>query len=185
MDIVQQNVLAAVVFFALVGLAWWAMSTVVRRQTRAIDLMRESFGKVDQVAVQPGVVTPDIEAGDVVLRSMSARISALEGRLPALAGALDSFTTLATRLSAIETAMPGIQEAYEKYADAVNRADKRDTERARKEGNTRGREQAQTAGDAAAALGLVNPPTQAELEPAAARLPGLVGNGGRKNRSAE
>jgi len=122
---------------------------------------------------------------DSLLSSMSQRLAATEGRLGAMAAELQSVAILNQRIAAIETNMPGMQEAYEKYSDSINRADKRATERARVETKSQG---FQTAGEAAGLLGAAGAGGEPALtQPAASqptnnKRPGLLGSGGRNRR---
>jgi len=123
---------------------------------------------------------------DSLLSSMSQRLAATEGRLGAMAAELQQVAILNSRVAAIETNMPGMQEAYEKYSDSINRADKRATERARVETKSQG---FQTAGEAASDLlgvaGTGGDPAStqpAAPQPTNNRRAGLLGSGGRNRR---
>jgi len=121
---------------------------------------------------------------DSLLSSMSQRLAATEGRLGAMAAELQQVAILNSRVAAIETNMPGMQEAYEKYADSINRADKRATERTRVENKSQG---FQTAGEAAADLSGAagaggNPALTQPAAPTNNKRPGLLGSGGRNRR---
>lgn len=78
--------------------------------------------------------------------ALSERISALEGQVPNLRAGIDGFAALAQRVTAVEAHMPGLQDAYETYADSLNRKDKRDTERERRAGKTAGETAAELVG---------------------------------------
>lgn len=139
-----------------------------------------------QVGTEPAPhATPaDPTTLDSLLSSMSQRLAATEGRLGAMAAELQQVAILNSRVAAIETNMPGMQEAYEKYSDSINRADKRATERARVETKSQG---FQTAGEAASLLGAVgNGGEPALTQPAAPptnnKRAGLLGSGGRNRR---
>jgi len=127
----------------------------------------------------------DTTALDAVLSSMSQRLAATEGRLGQVAAELQAVSILNSRVAAIESNMPGMQEAYEKYSDSVNRADKRATERQRVELQS-AEKSFQTAGDAAAALmgadGAGGTPTLTQPSAPTERMAGLVGSGGRGRR---
>jgi len=140
-----------------------------------------------QVGSQPAPdPTPaDPTTLDSLLSSMSQRLAATEGRLGAMAAELQQVAILNSRVAAIETNMPGMQEAYEKYSDSINRADKRATERARVETKTQG---FQTAGEAAADLagaagaGGIPALTQPVAPKPTNKRAGLLGSGGRNRR---
>jgi len=132
----------------------------------------------------PDATPADPTTLDSLLSSMSQRLAATEGRLGAMAAELQQVAILNSRVAAIETNMPGMQEAYEKYSDSINRADKRATERARVDTKSQG---FQTAGEAAALIGAAgNGGEPALTQPAAPqptnKRPGLLGSGGRNRR---
>jgi len=161
--------IAGIVFvptFLLLNLAAWLFLRVRPSQTH--------------VQVPPAPLA-DLPTQDALFRSMSERISALEGRIPVLSEALNSFTAVATRMSALESAMPALQDAYERYGDQVARADKRDTERARKGEKDQARQK--SAAEAAAELGFnAVPPQQPPgnvAAPPQTKMPGVLGSGSR------
>jgi len=134
-----------------------------------------------QVISPPVPETPalDTRIEDTAIQSLSSRLAVLEGRIGTIAATLEGVHVLTQRVASIETNMPAAQEAMEKYADSITRADKRDTERQRRFEKTSG----QTAGDAAAAL-----TGAATDEPARVVAPpennggsraGILGQGGR------
>lgn len=132
----------------------------------------------------PDAAPADPTTLDSLLSSMSQRLAATEGRLGAMAAELQQVAILNSRVAAIETNMPGMQEAYEKYSDSINRADKRATERSRVENKTQG---FQTAGEAAASLAGVagtggEPASTQPVTPTNNKRPGLLGSGGRNRR---
>lgn len=118
---------------------------------------------------------------DQAIQALSARLASVEGRIGVIAATLESVAVLNGRVAAIETNMPAVQEAYEKYADQISRADKRDTERARRNM----KDQGMSAGEAAAALtggagAGGTPPTQpAPPQNNKTPRPGVIGRGGR------
>jgi len=122
----------------------------------------------------------DTTIQDTALQSLSSRLAVAEGRIGAMAATLEGVHVLQQRVASMETNMPAAQEAMEKYADSITRADKRDTERQRRFEKTSG----PTAGDAAAALTAdVEAPTT-PLGPAPAennggKRAGILGQGGR------
>jgi len=85
---------------------------------------------------------------DTAIQAMSARLASVEGRIGTIAATMEGIAVLQQRVAAIEVNMPAVQDAYEKYADQISRADKRNTERQRRTEKLQG----QSAGDAAAAL---------------------------------
>lgn len=129
---------------------------------------------------QPPPIAPiDTAIQDTALQSISSRLAVVEGRIGAIAATLEGVHILQQRVASMETNMPAAQEAMEKYADSITRADKRDTERLRRFEKTSG----QTAGDAAAALTAdVEAPTT-PLGPTAenngGKRAGILGQGGR------
>jgi len=152
------------------GLFLWAAAR--RRQT--------------QVGGPPGPeLTPPAPADLApLIQSFSTRLAAAEGQLVQLVAGLQAVASLQSRVASLEVLMPSVQEAFEKYADQTARADKRNTERVRREDKTE--ERFQTAGDAAAGLldvagGGGNEPLPAQ--PAASQnsksRAGVLGQGGR------
>ncbi len=121
----------------------------------------------------------DLPGQDVVIRVLSERISALEGRLPQLVVAIESASALAARLGQLEASMPSLLDAYERYGDQVARADKRDTERHRKNESDAVRKK--SALDTAMDMGIpvtVPPPPNGATQPSS-RVPGILGSGSR------
>lgn len=134
-----------------------------------------------QVTAPPAPPTPalDTRIEDSALQSLSSRLAVIEGRIGTISATLEGVHVLQQRVAAMETNMPAAQEAMEKYADSITRADKRDTERVRRFEKTQGT----TAGEAAAAL-----TSSATDEPARVVEPqnnnggkraGILGQGGR------
>jgi len=148
----------------------------------ALVLTRSPRRQQTQDISPPVPPTPPLDTAiqDTAIQSLSSRLAAIEGRIGAIAATLDGFHVLQQRVAAIETNMPALQEAYEKYADSINRADKRDTERLRRHEKMQG----QTAGEAAAAL---SSETEAPTTPLGPVSPinsdgkriGILGHGGR------
>jgi len=129
-------------------------------------------------------IPPEVGVSDALIASLSQRLAATEGRLGTIAAQLEGIPQLQTRVASLETLMPSVQSAMEKYADVIHKADRRDTERARREDTAANKEQP-TAGEAAAALVAVpgaggeTPPL---TQPGAANnksMPWLRGSGGR------
>jgi len=151
----------------VIGLFLWAAAR--RRQTQVTGLP----------APQPALTDPT--GLDSLLQSMSGRVAAVEGRLGAVAAELQGVAILQQRLAAVEASMPSLQEAYEKYGDQVARAEKRTTERERRNKA----DGFQTAGDAAAVLlgaGGAGGETPALTQPPVPQnggRAGVVGSGGR------
>jgi len=103
----------------------------------------------------PSTPPLDTRIEDTAIQSLSSRLAVLEGRIGTIAATLEGVHVLTQRVASIETNMPAAQEAMEKYADSITRADKRDTERQRRFEKTSG----QTAGEAAAGqFGVVDEP---------------------------
>ncbi len=90
----------------------------------------------------------DTVVQDTAIQAMSARLASVEGRIGTIAATMEGMAVLQQRVAAMETNMPALQDAYEKYADQISRADKRNTERQRRSEKSQG----QSAGEAAAAL---------------------------------
>lgn len=120
-----------------------------------------------------------------LIETFSARLAAAEGRLTAITAQLGGISALTLRLDGLESHMPSVQEAYEKYADQIGRADKRMTERQRRKEKT----DPQTAGEAAAQLASVAGveagfPSASATAPAAGnhstKRPGVLGGAGRR-----
>jgi len=153
----------------VIGLFLWTSAR--RRQTQVIG------------PPAPTAVLTDPTGLDSLLQSMSARVAAVEGRLGSVAAELQGVAILQQRLAAVEAAMPSLQEAYEKYGDQVARADKRTTERERR--NKADDAKFQTAGEAAGALlgaGGAGGETPALTQPPVPQnggRPGVMGRGGR------
>lgn len=137
-----------------------------------------------QNIVAPAPAAPvqvDTIVQDTAIQAMSARLASVEGRIGSIAATMEGVAVLTQRVAAIETNMPAVQEAYEKYADQIGRADKRDTERQRRWNKSAGD---QSAGDAAAALtgaagaaGGTPSPTQPAAPPNSQARPGILGGG--------
>lgn len=132
-------------------------------------------------------VPPEVGVSDALIASLSQRLAATEGRLGTIAAQLEGIPQLQIRVASLETNMPSVQSAMEKYADVIHKADRRDTERARREDTAANKEQP-TAGDAAAALiagagaGGETPPLTQPV-PATNKngeMPWLRGSGGRR-----
>ncbi len=153
----------------VIGLFLWAAAR--RRQTQVVG------------PPAPQAALTDPTGLDSLLQSMSGRVAAVEGRLGAVAAELQGVALLQQRLAAVEASMPSLQEAYEKYGDQVARADKRTTERERR--NKADDAKFQTAGDAAAVLsgaGGAGGETPALTQPPVPQnggRAGVVGSGGR------
>jgi len=130
-----------------------------------------------KVSLAPSIPAIDTAIQDTALQSLSSRLAVAEGRIGAMAATLEGVHILQQRVASMETNMPAAQEAMEKYADSITRADKRDTERLRRFEKTSG----QTAGDAAAALtGAAEPtPEPAAPENNGGKRAGILGQGGR------
>jgi len=148
----------------------------------ALILTRTPRSQQTQDTSPPAPSTPALDTAiqDTAIQSLSSRLAAIEGRIGAIAATLDGFHVLQQRVAAIETNMPALQEAYEKYADSISRADKRDTERQRRYEKVQG----QTAGDAAAALTSEAEAPTTPLGPASpinndGKRIGILGHGGR------
>lgn len=124
----------------ILGCAAWVL---VRGPGRQQTGVKGPQGPAETVPVPPAAMGPLIEA-------FSQRLAASEGRVNAMAAQLEGLHVLQQRVSAIEANMPAVQEAYEKYADQISRADKRNTERQRRSDKTSG----PTAGETAAAMAL-------------------------------
>ncbi len=146
----------------------------------ALILTRVPRSQLSQDRGLPVPPTPilDTRIEDTALQSLSARLAVVEGRIGTIAATLEGVHILTQRVASIETNMPAAQEAMEKYADSITRADKRDTERLRRFEKTSG----QTAGEAAAALqGAASP--DAETAPqnneTGGKRAGILGQGGR------
>jgi len=124
---------------------------VARRQVRiaAVSLPPGALWaepQADPLApyVPPAPPEPVI-TDDATIRNFSSRLAAVEGALPNLKSAIESFESLARRITALETEIPGLADAWERFSDSMDRKDKRDGERDR-----RGRKkEVQLAGDAA------------------------------------
>ncbi len=166
-EIIQITIVTATCL-ALVAVFLWSVAR--RRQT--------------EVTSPPAPIgsTPEPVNLDSLIQTFSQRLASVEGRVGSLAAGLEGLSVLQQRVAGIETHMPALQEAYEKYADQVYRADKRDTERTRVE---RKKESNQTAGEAAAVLsgaagGGGNLPTQpAAPQNESTKRAGVLGQGGR------
>lgn len=158
-------------------------------------LIRSSRASRQQTQVTGPVVPAGASAGieaiarvdESAFMLLSQRLAAVEGRLGPIAASLDAVAVLNQRVAAMEANMPSVQQAMEHYSDAINRADKRDTERARRTKKTS--QDSQTAGEAAADLmgapgaGGETPPL---TQPGASTnngdkppMAGLYGSGGR------
>jgi len=148
----------------------------------ALILVRSPRRQQTQVISPPAPPTPalDTRIEDTALQSLSSRLAVIEGRIGTISATLEGVQVLQQRVASIETNMPAAQEAMEKYADSITRADKRDTERQRRFEKTSG----QTAGDAAAALMGATTDEPARIvapqnNDAAGNRPGILGQGGR------
>lgn len=147
----------------------------------ALFLTRSARRQQTQDTSPPAPPTPalDTRIEDTAIQSLSSRLAVLEGRIGTIAATLEGVHVLTQRVASIETNMPAAQEAMEKYADSISRADKRDTERQRRFEKTSG----QTAGEAAAVLTGAAPQTPAETAPqnneTSGRRLGILGHGGR------
>ena len=154
-----------------VGLAAVFLWIVIRRRQRQPERPLEA----------PQSPPQDFGIQDTAIQSLSARLAAIEGRIGGLAATLEGVPVLQQRMAAIETHMPALQEAYEKYADQISRADKRETERTRRNK----KDQGISAGEAAAALtgeadaGGTLQPTQSASPPSNTSRAGILGQGGR------
>ncbi len=162
--------IAIVVVVCGVMIIGFLVILVRRQQSQLIDAFKQHG--------LPPERAEDLPGQDAIIRSLSERIAALEGRIPALAGQLESFTALTSRLASLEASMPSIQEAYEHYSDAINRADKRDTERARRVTKTRERK---TGADAVNEMmpEVPAPVEQAPTNNAPQKRAGVLGQGTR------
>jgi len=136
--------LGAALVTVIIGCASWVYLRGPQRQQTGVKGPQDP---PETVPVPPPPMGPLIEA-------FSQRLAASEGRVNAMAAQLEGLHVLQQRVSAIEANMPAVQEAYEKYADQVSRADKRNTERQRRSDKTSG----PTAGEAAAAMTTGEPP---------------------------
>lgn len=170
-DLVLLGIITAI---ALIVMAYFLTSPARHRQSQVNDPVQ-----------QPAVPPVDVTIHDTAIQSLSARLAAIEGRIGTLSATLEGLPILQSQVAAMQTNMPSLQSAYEQYADQIARADKRDTERDRRSQKT----QAQTAGEAAAALtGVVGPgeETFEATHPATPQLSGrsgVIGQGGRgRNR---
>jgi len=144
----------------------------------ALILTRAPRSQQTQVTSPPVPAIPPIDTviQDTALQSLSSRLAVVEGRIGAIAATLEGVHILQQRVASIETNMPAAQEAMEKYADSITRADKRDTERQRRFEKTSG----QTAGEAAAALqGAAPPPAETAPQNNDLKRIGILGRGGR------
>ncbi len=145
----------------------------------ALILVRSPRRQQTQDTSPPAPLTPPIDTviQDTALQSLSSRLAVVEGRIGAIAATLEGVHILQQRVAAIETNMPAAQEAMEKYADSITRADKRDTERQRRHEKVQG----QTAGEAAAALSgaVEHIPAPTAPQNNDAGRPGILGHGGR------
>lgn len=174
MSTLQLVLVTSIPAAAIVMAALFLYLAAGRRQSQVIDTVPPA----DRPAV-------DSTIQDNAIQAMSARLASVEGRIGVIAATLEGVTVLTGRVAAIETNMPAIQEAYERYADQIGRADKRDTERARRTM----KDQGMTAGEAAAALtGAAgvggNPPPTQPAAPTKTNGPrqsraGVIGRGGR------
>jgi len=167
--------LGVAVLCALIYLAWAVRS----QQSRVSGGQRPSETTPSDV----GTIPQD----DSAFLLLSQRIAVVEGRLGPISVSLESVAILNQRVAAMEANMPSVQQAMEHYSDAINRADKRDTERARRTQKTS--QDSKTAGEAAADLmgvpgaGGETPPL---TQPGASNnndkpkpMAGLYGSGGR------
>lgn len=144
-----------------------------------LGIRRQQSRHIDTPApVAPSTV--DTIVTDSAIQAMSARLAGVEGQIATMAASLQGVAVLQQRVASIETNMPAVQEAYEKYADQIGRADKRDTERQRRYDKTSG----QSAGEAAAALtgaagaaGGTPSPTQPAAPTNSMPRPGILGGG--------
>jgi len=141
---------AVTVLFLIV---WAAVYT--RRLTAELQAIKADPLEIERKQLERGaelahlraeseVPTPAITDEDTI-RALSNRLASLEGTLPNLRSAIESYDSLTRRVSALETEIPGLADAWERFSDSMDRKDKRDGERDR-----RGRKkETQLAGDAA------------------------------------
>lgn len=159
---------------ALVGLALF-LRYVPRRQQSQVARPQE----------QIETARLDTAIADTAIQALSSRLAGVEGRIGGLVAILEAIPVLQSRLAAMETHMPALQEAYEKYADQIGRADKRMTERARKNARDQQGDEGISAGDAAAALtGVAVAGAPLQMTPTVTpnnnqTRPGVLGGGGR------
>lgn len=171
MSPLELTLLTAIPTAAIIVAAVFLWTAARRRQSQVTSHLQP---------VERAPVDRTIE--DTAIQSLSSRLAVIEGRIGSIAATLEGVHVLQQRVAGIETAMPAVQEAYEKYADQISRADKRDTERLRRTEKMQG----QTAGEAAAALSGVAEaggplPTQSAT-PQNEKIPGVLG-GGRTRRT--
>jgi len=171
----------AVIVFLSVLLILQFFTSRLRSQSqrqRALDV-------VDDSAESP-VVT---EIRTSAISIMSGRIAALEGTLGQIGASLALVAQLEQRIASIETNLPSLQEALTKYYDVIDRADKRSTERVRKQGVMQERERERTAGEAASEMldgaGVTGGPAATQPAPSQNNngdRPWIRGSGGRARR---
>ena len=176
--------LYAVIALSVFGLFIFIFTILQLRDTRRLHRLLLSGVATSDSAVG---VPPEVGVSDALISSLSQRLAATEGRLGTMAAQLEGIPQLQTRVASMETLMPSVQSAMEKYADVIHKAERRDTERHRREDTAANKEQP-TAGEAAAALtagsgagGETPPLTQpgpANNKP----MPWLRGSGGRGRR---
>jgi len=139
--------------------------------------------------VEPAPESPAVtEIRESAIAILSGRVAALEGTLTQISASLGLVAVLEQRIASIEVNLPSMQEALTKYYDVIDRADKRSTERVRKQGVMQERERTagETASDMLDGVGATggNP---AATQPAPSqndngRRAGVVGSGGRNRQ---
>ncbi len=162
-----------------------AVPTVVLVVT-AVFLWIVARRRQSQVTSPPAPIATasDPLGTESLLSAISQRLAAVEGRVGSIAAQLDGVSVLQQRLATIESHMPSLQDAMEKYADQISRADKRTTERDRR--NRADEAKWQTAGEAASSLigveGAGGNPTLTQPstpQNEATKRAGVLGQGGR------
>jgi len=171
-----------VVVVLCVMLVVFLLTVARRQQTQLIDRLDRIGGQSDGTVGIPegagsGAASAIAGTSEAVVLALSQRIAAVEGQLPGLADGLRGFVQLGNRLSLLESQMPSVQEALEKYTDAVQRSDKRVTERGRRSDKTRER---QTAADAVSEMMPEIPaPVDPNANPGPNKRAGVLGQGAR------
>lgn len=121
-----------------------------------------------------------------IIRALGERIVLLESRLPTFQAALDSYGNLTQRLADVEGRLPNLIEAYDKFSQNVQNADKRAATRASRDSKkTADESEGITVEQAVAQMGMAGNPSgtidETVTENPQKRL-GVYGQGGNGAR---
>jgi len=119
-----------------------------------------------------------------VLSVLSERLAVIEGRLPALQAALDGYGGMSTRIATLEGLLPNLADAYDKFSQNLGNAEKRRSERERRQDKKEDAEQELSVDEAVARMGDAAKPQAANNDQSSSPAPpaGVFGQGGPGRR---